>query len=383
MTAKYASFGTGSDTTGDGSILNPWKTAGKLHVNLSPGDIGYLRGGTEYTEYWSGSSYASSDGTALNPITFRNYPGESPVFRGIMTVFNNTPDYWIWQGITFRWPTGSTNGTRPNGTAYGPLTPGITTPMFQMWGGAHNRITECDFEGGQSKGFILFDEATGNVAPDDIQIDHCVFRNAPGSLTPGDTNQNHFIYISHGGATGVLIERNTFDTTLNGMWIKMGTQDGDTTSPPQNVTVRYNTCYNAANYGLTWSMDLTNALAEYNIFHTAGGAINTNYKLNAPGALTNITRNNLWYNAPLFLRGPVDGSTSDITNGGGNVEQNPEFQSTTYGTAKYLVPANEQLAYGRWAGLIELDAGTASSGTVASGRATATGRSAATGRIAR
>jgi len=76
---------TGNDATGDGSIGNPYKTWEKLRDVLTPGDIGYIRGGDYYPTkgmgvfqhcYWD-----NINGTAALPITIQNYPSETPVFN--------------------------------------------------------------------------------------------------------------------------------------------------------------------------------------------------------------------------------------------------------------------------------------------------------------
>jgi hypothetical protein len=109
MAEKYANWNTGNDTTGDGLIGNPWKSATKLIGELSAGDIGYLRGGTggnsivysECTGY--GGSQARADGTAVNPIILKAYPGEKAVIDGRSPVIEGSGtkiglliqgDYW-------------------------------------------------------------------------------------------------------------------------------------------------------------------------------------------------------------------------------------------------------------------------------------------------
>jgi hypothetical protein len=75
----------GSDSTGDGTLANPWKTIQKF-IDREPaaGDTLYCRGGT-YTNppaAQAGHGEAVLPGTAASPITICNYPGETPVFSG-------------------------------------------------------------------------------------------------------------------------------------------------------------------------------------------------------------------------------------------------------------------------------------------------------------
>ena len=70
---------TGNDTTGDGSIGNPWFTVTHASSSgrLSAGDTLFVRGGTY--DYDSRQTIGVS-GTSGNEIVIINYPGEEPVF---------------------------------------------------------------------------------------------------------------------------------------------------------------------------------------------------------------------------------------------------------------------------------------------------------------
>lgn len=69
---------TGSDS-GAGTIASPWKTIRFGSAKLTAGKTLCARGGTYYGQ--AGAIWKSS-GTAKAPVTFRNYPGERPVFDG-------------------------------------------------------------------------------------------------------------------------------------------------------------------------------------------------------------------------------------------------------------------------------------------------------------
>jgi hypothetical protein len=69
---------TGSDS-GAGTVASPWKTIRFASAKLLPGKALCARGGTYYGQ--AGTIWRSS-GTATAPVTFRNYPGEKPVFDG-------------------------------------------------------------------------------------------------------------------------------------------------------------------------------------------------------------------------------------------------------------------------------------------------------------
>ena len=96
---------TGSDSSGNGSISSPWDTINYASAKLSPGQTLCARGGTYYGQ---GGYVWHSSGTSSAPITFRNYPGETPVFDGqwgknpnggVMIAFQNN-SYVVMDGIT-------------------------------------------------------------------------------------------------------------------------------------------------------------------------------------------------------------------------------------------------------------------------------------------
>lgn len=98
-----AADGSSSNT---GTIASPWSfvyAAAGAGGSIQPGDTVWLRGGT-YND--PAASYVNNakmwdvtvDGTAGNPITFRGYPGEWPVFddhRGESEAFKDFWTLWI------------------------------------------------------------------------------------------------------------------------------------------------------------------------------------------------------------------------------------------------------------------------------------------------
>lgn len=68
----------GSDS-GAGTLASPWKTIKFASAKLTAGKTLCARGGTYYGQ--AGLIWKSS-GTATAPVTFKNYPGEKPVFDG-------------------------------------------------------------------------------------------------------------------------------------------------------------------------------------------------------------------------------------------------------------------------------------------------------------
>jgi len=76
--ANYYVATNGNDTTGNGSINNPYATLAKAVGLANPGELVYVRGG----KYAVGSkiSLSKKTGTATQTIRIRAYPGETPTF---------------------------------------------------------------------------------------------------------------------------------------------------------------------------------------------------------------------------------------------------------------------------------------------------------------
>lgn len=66
------------DDSNSGTYSSPWKTLKTSISKLKPKDTLYLRGGT----YFENKIRIIAHGSANNPITIRNYPGEAPVIDG-------------------------------------------------------------------------------------------------------------------------------------------------------------------------------------------------------------------------------------------------------------------------------------------------------------
>ena len=81
LAATYYVSVSGNDSTGDGSLANPWRTIQKGSDNLVAGDILEIRAGT-----YSETIVPSSSGTENNPITYRAYSSETVIVSGAEAV---------------------------------------------------------------------------------------------------------------------------------------------------------------------------------------------------------------------------------------------------------------------------------------------------------
>jgi uncharacterized repeat protein (TIGR02543 family) len=76
-TTYYVNKAAGNDAAAGTSVSTAWATIGKANTTLRAGDTVYIRAGTYYEAIMPANS-----GTAGNPITYCNYPGESPLIDG-------------------------------------------------------------------------------------------------------------------------------------------------------------------------------------------------------------------------------------------------------------------------------------------------------------
>ncbi|BCJ94211.1 sugar hydrolase [Anaerocolumna cellulosilytica] len=83
--ANYYVSTSGNDTTGTGTISNPWRTIQKAADTMVAGDTCIIRGGT-YRE----TVTLLKSGTSTKPITFQAYKGETVTVSGADTVIGWT-----------------------------------------------------------------------------------------------------------------------------------------------------------------------------------------------------------------------------------------------------------------------------------------------------
>ncbi len=95
----------GNDNNNGLTLTTTFRTIEKATYVVAPGDTVFLRSGI-YTKTYPESliAYLTVSGTAANPITFRNYPGETPILQmngtnwGAIKINGN--DYIIIDGLT-------------------------------------------------------------------------------------------------------------------------------------------------------------------------------------------------------------------------------------------------------------------------------------------
>ncbi len=133
---------TGSNSTGNGSIGNPWLDLIGANGRVVAGDLIYFRGGQyptySYVNFSRSQNILSVNGNVTSPIVITNYPGE-------IVVYNSTNTTWC---MTLDGDHQKLIGTKV-GDSYG----------IQITGGISIRADYCRVSG------VEFKEGTTNGGP--------------------------------------------------------------------------------------------------------------------------------------------------------------------------------------------------------------------------
>ncbi|MDD5570319.1 MAG: choice-of-anchor Q domain-containing protein [Bacteroidales bacterium] len=255
---------TGSNTTGNGSFNSPWKTIDYASAKLSPGQTLYARGGTYYGQ--AGYIWHSS-GTSAAPITFKNYPGEIPVFDGEWGDTGTDGDFLVFSNNSW-----------------------IVV----------DSITAQHYVDQYGNGTIDFNTTLGPV--NNIIIQNCTLKD-----NGSHTAQDHHIYLA-GGATNITIRNNLFirgagsavqayhTPAVSGIKIYNNVMIGGKLNCSQSVS---NPCSSGATK--TWGIiigDAKDVEIYNNTIYGMQRGIDFNYGTSAAGSF--IIKNNLIINSTEF-----------------------------------------------------------------------------------
>ena len=307
---------SGSDGAA-GSSSRPWRTIGSSLTRLSAGDTLVVRGGSYYERIKSPSIRS---GTATSRITVRAYQGERPIIRGLLWM--KGASYWTFDGINVTWS--SANNASEH--------------MVKFTNGVGWTFTRGEIWGARSYAGLL---VAGSVAgqPRNWKISYsCIHDTYRSNLL----NQDHNVYLNTGTSAGAgLFERNLVFNATNGRNLKLG--PGLVTGGTVNVTVRYNTFYNAAQ-PISPSYASNHNRFVRNILGKSGGSYSLIYAYGLSGT-DNVASQNVGFLAPNLL-GRSPGSVA-VRDGGGNVfPTDPRFNNTS--SCSGFSPTNRSAAgYGR------------------------------------
>ncbi|GAA3409941.1 DNRLRE domain-containing protein [Paenibacillus hodogayensis] len=145
-TSTYYVSVDGSDSAGDGSLANPWRTIQKAANVMTAGDVCIIRGGV-YRE----TVVPVQSGIEGAPLTFRSYPGETVTISGAELLSGWTEDSEA-PGRLYKasmpWSLGSGNQVFINGTMAGEArwpnnTGSLLEPtLAEMTAGSNTTLTD-------------------------------------------------------------------------------------------------------------------------------------------------------------------------------------------------------------------------------------------------
>jgi len=330
QTADYYVATSGSNTSGDGSINNPYATLSKVFNVVKPGDLVYIRGGV-----YDGTVKFTVSGTASNPITYQSYPGEKAIFdgskyadgTGSSKLFVNT-NWNVIKDIEVRnngdrgiWIVGNDNVIE-NVESHHNYFAGV-----QIYRGDRNLLVGLDVHNNLDDGTANGGKNGGNS--DGIKIDtgsNNIIRNSESYLNGDDG-----IDVWH--STNTIVEgcysHNNGRLSGDGNGFKLGglTKDGVTFGG--HTVIRSIAANNRSN-GFDWNGSVK-PLTLYN--NTAYSNGSRNYVFNSG---TGTFKNNISY----------AGNTADRVNVGVNTNNtwnlnisNPQFVSVNASSADFLKPS--------------------------------------------
>jgi hypothetical protein len=303
---------TGSDSN-PGTESAPWRTIGHALAALVAGDTLIVHGGT-YAEHVSVSLHAGTSGA---PIVVRAAGGERPIVKGLMWLTG--PTWWTIDGLNVTWDS---------------ATDGASQHMVKFNGGSNWTYMNSEVWGAHSYAGILVGSNPSNWR---------ITRNCIHDTYPtNSTNQDHNIYVNSGLSAGPgSIDHNVLFNATNGRNVKLGAPSISTSNGTQNVTIAYNTMFNASQ-NVSISGASRNNTVDHNILDKSlENHLIYGYSLTGAG---NVASNNVGFESTKLIDG------SNIKDGGGNLfPRDPKFDSTSGCGAFHPADATAQ-GYGAYAG---------------------------------
>jgi hypothetical protein len=302
---------TGSDAN-PGTEAAPWRTIGHALAALSAGDTLVVHGGT-YVEHVAAVLHA---GTASAPIVVRAASGERPIVKGLLWLTN--PTWWTFDGLNVTWDAATDTASQH---------------MVRLFGGSNWTFKNAEVWGAHSFADILVGQTPSNWRI----TANCIH----DTYATNSTNQDHNIYVNSGLSAGPgSIDHNIMFNATNGRNIKLGGPSISDTNGTQNVSISYNTLYNA-NQNVSMSGSSRNNTVDHNILgKSLENHLIYGYSLFGTG---NVAAYNVGFASTRLIDG------TNISDGGGNVfPRDPRFDGLGCG-GFHPADATAQ-AYGAYAG---------------------------------
>jgi hypothetical protein len=271
---------TGGSDANAGTQAAPWRTIQKALNALQPGQRALVRAGT-YVESLS----MDRAGTALNPITVENYPGERPVLRssgGHALRVNGSGAWFRFRGFVIENYPGTSGG---NVDLYG----------------SYLEIANNEIRGSVDQGIYTDEESDHNYL-----INNRIHHNGEGR-----THQSHGIYLQ---GDDHLVANNLIHDHPEGFGIQVYDRGARALVVNNTITTSGHSGIVVGGAGGVSGVVVRNNILAYNAHWgiSRDSACPTNSV-----ADTNILYNNAW--------GPTDSGCPGLSYAGGNTVADPRF----------------------------------------------------------
>ena len=232
---------TGADAN-PGSEALPWRTVQKAASTLTAGQTALLRGGT----YVESLIQFTNSGSAGNPITIKNYPGETPLIDGGFTSSSGQREVFRIDGRHFITLDGLSIRRGRAGLVF----------ISQNADATNISVQNCTLTD-----FLTFDNSAAvyvGTGADDIVIRNNVIHTR---IQGGEYN-----HIGSGvivfNARDITIENNEISDLVNGIYYK------HSTSLPQSTVVQKNRIHHLSHDGIQWNR--RDAMIRDNVIYNVG-----------------------------------------------------------------------------------------------------------------
>jgi hypothetical protein len=291
---------TGSDSN-PGTLAQPWRTIQKAFNTLRAGEVALVRGGV-YTQ----SVVMTRSGSAVAPITVRNYPGEQPV---IHPGGSGSMDYpvRITAGAAYFRLQGFVIENAPLDTTVNVY---ISDGQVQQPQAAHDiELRDNEIRNGMGTGVL--------VAPWTERV-HLI-GNAVHDNGIGTAHQHQGLYFQ--GQDGLIANNAVYDQP-NGFGIQV--RGEDTSIAANNIIVTENTAVGNSLAGVVVENTASNVKVVNNV-----SAFNGTYGIHGYYCCGPILPGNVGFNNVLYGNGsgPTRNTTGTIVDfSGGNILSDPRFR---------------------------------------------------------
>ena len=304
-----------------GTLGAPWRTVDYGLRQLFPGDSLLVRGGT-YVERVTSVTFRPA--TSNSPITVAAYPGERPIVKGVLQI--RGANYWTFDGINATWD---------------PATGTPADPIVKIMHGVGWTYKNAEIWGARSYAGMYIGSAVVGQPSNWRIAGNCIH----------DTYAAHDPFLDHNLYIGLktedapgpgLVERNVMFNASNGENIKVG---GGSVGGAEDVLIRYNTLYNAAQNVMVVAATERTTLGRNLMGKATGKWWYPNVRGHNVTGTGNVAVENVGFAADKFLLST--GGTHPIVNGGGNVFGiDPKFASQ--GCTGFRPTVTALKMYGAW-----------------------------------